>query len=96
MDSCRADGNGLVQHGWPGRRLVWRRLFQSLALLLLAVSAVLLLFDVDLLFTCSFAVIGWRRLAGGLGDAREWEAGWAFWAMDLRWRLSRGGLTEAR
>lgn len=66
----------LVQvHGRARLSVVWRRLFQALSLLVLAVSTILLLFDVDLFdVTCSFAVtLCSARRASGLVDARQWE-----------------------
>lgn len=71
-------------HRWARLRLMVRRsLFQSLALLLLAMSAILLFFDVDLLrFTCSFAValtLGGAWLASCLAEA------WELWGLGVRW-----------
>ena len=85
------------------------RLFQSLSVLLFAVSAIFILFDVHLLrftmgiscftvhvlcLTSSFTIpLRAAGLASGLTKAWKWQTG-AFRANSLEVRLSRGGLTD--
>ena len=92
VHSSRADSNGLVQHRrrrWTLLllRLMWRSLFQSLTLHLIAVPTAFFLFDVDLpLFACSVLTAFWRGwLAGGLCQTRQREAGRLIRAVLLLW-----------
>lgn len=76
-------------HRRAGLSLVMgRSLFQALSLLLFALSAVLLLFDVDLFLTCSFALaLCGTWLTCRLAEAREGQL-WrrrALLFLPLRW-----------